>query len=330
MIRDITYSLLNFLRVDRLLYEIKKRKNYATILCLHRVSDEFDFFWPPLRIDSFKKLINYCCANYEIVHFSDLSQKKSHKPKLVLSFDDGYYDFIQNALPILKSLSLPSNHNVVINCADLKQIIWTQQLNALFSFLKENKYTGKLPLEDKEIKFKGDSTHWTSVYLNVFQTLLAQPALSRHAHISLWRKLLNSKETYVKMMNWVDIMECHKNDVEIGSHTVSHDALPTIKEIDKVNFEINHSKSIIEQKIGSKCKTIALPNGKFSDIIMGTIKRAGYSRVLLANDNFLHMKQIETEEQLLSIPRINVVEESDIHRRFRLEGFIRVIKNGRL
>lgn len=39
-------------------------------------------------------------------------------PFLVLSFDDGYTDFYENAFPILKEMGLPANQNLIVKYAD--------------------------------------------------------------------------------------------------------------------------------------------------------------------------------------------------------------------
>ena len=107
--KDALLKLLYQLGLPSLLRT--KKKGTLTVLCLHRISDDRDFFFNPIKVRTFEMLLEYLNKHYSIVPFSEL-KKTTSKPKLVLSFDDGYYDFIENALPLLIKKGIPSNHNI--------------------------------------------------------------------------------------------------------------------------------------------------------------------------------------------------------------------------
>src|SRR6185312_674219 len=104
----------------------KQRNKLATILCLHRVSDEESITFPPFKIKDFERLLQYIDKHYQVITIETLSTAKSNKPALILSFDDGFLDFFENALPLLKKYGMPCNLNVVTNCLDNNFQIWTQ------------------------------------------------------------------------------------------------------------------------------------------------------------------------------------------------------------
>src|SRR5690348_4628093 len=81
--------------VPALLRKKKGKKGFATVLCLHRVSDERSICWPPLPVKVFEQLCRYWSKHYHVTTFENL-QAELHavkKPILILSFDDGYADF---------------------------------------------------------------------------------------------------------------------------------------------------------------------------------------------------------------------------------------------
>lgn len=120
--RDALLHLIYRLGIPSLLR--LKKNGFLTVLCLHRISDERDFFFNPIQVKTFELLINYLSKYYTIIPFFD-AEKKTLKPKLILSFDDGYYDFIEHAMPILKKKGLPANHNIVNDCVNNNATIWT-------------------------------------------------------------------------------------------------------------------------------------------------------------------------------------------------------------
>src|SRR5690554_3053054 len=110
-------------------------RDVISVLCLHRISNDLDYFFDPIKPSEFEKLVNYCNKYYSITTFSAINEK-TEKPKLIFSFDDGYYDFLENAIPILNRYNLPSNHNFVNSCLNSNTTIWTQKVNDIFNHLR--------------------------------------------------------------------------------------------------------------------------------------------------------------------------------------------------
>src|SRR5690554_2702799 len=54
-----------------------------TVLCIHRISDDYDFFFDPIKPKEFELLVEYCIKHYSIVSFSQINTK-TEKPKLFL------------------------------------------------------------------------------------------------------------------------------------------------------------------------------------------------------------------------------------------------------
>ncbi len=104
--------------------------------------------------------------------------------------------------------------------------------------------------------------------------------------------------TYVstggKAITWQQLAEMRDAGVDIGSHTVLHADLKVkphrfgpgqVAEAAKVNpmdydtwlkYELEHSKEVIEEKLGIKCNTIAYPYGLNNEKVREAAKAAGY------------------------------------------------------
>jgi len=109
-------------------------------------------------------------------------------------------------------------------------------------------------------------------------------------------------------LTWEEIREMTKNNIEIGSHTLSHCNLLRYKEnesydsyISRMKKEIFLSKEILESKIGSKVKFFAYPYGVYSPIIKNLIIQADYEGILNANsmNNNLNADPFSLNRQII-------------------------------
>ncbi|MCM8810753.1 MAG: polysaccharide deacetylase family protein, partial [Candidatus Omnitrophica bacterium] len=67
-----------------------------------------------------------------------------------------------------------------------------------------------------------------------------------------------------RFMKWEEIKEIINQDIEIGSHTLSHPHLTQIT-LEKAKEEIFSSKKVLEDKIGKEVKFFCYPYGEFNE-----------------------------------------------------------------
>ena len=274
--KENVFKILNLLGVSHTLRYFKN--DTITILNLHRITEERDEFYNPILPSTFYQIIDYCCRYYSIVSFEDI-EKKTLRPKLILSFDDGYYDFIEYALPYLVKKGLPSNHNVVNDCLNNNTPIWTHRLNSIFHFLKENNITNDHVIAE----FTSFEKNWLNYYQKFFIYLLSIDNIKRESVINKIEKEYSIISTS-KMMNWDDLKTCIKNDVEIGSHTYNHNSLSSIYLKDSLIVEVSNSIKEIETKLNYNVNILALPNGQYNETSLDFIKNSGVKFLLLVDD----------------------------------------------
>ena len=110
-------------------------------------------------------------------------------------------------------------------------------------------------------------------------------------------------------LTWEEIREMTKNNIEIGSHTLSHCNLLKYQEnenyetyLDRIRREIILSKEILESKTGGKVKFFAYPYGVYSPIIKDVVIQAGYEGILNANSmsNNLNADPFSLNRQIIS------------------------------
>jgi peptidoglycan/xylan/chitin deacetylase (PgdA/CDA1 family) len=82
-------------------------------------------------------------------------------------------------------------------------------------------------------------------------------------------------KSHPKMLNWEQIDELSKNNIEIGAHTVTHPHLQK-KKIEEAEQEIKKSKEEIEKHIGRSVNFFSYPFGSYKPEIVDIVKSAGF------------------------------------------------------
>ncbi len=119
---------------------------------------------------------------------------------------------------------------------------------------------------------------------------LAYPVLKKYNFPATLFLYTNFIEKNNSSLTWEEIREMTKNNIEIGSHTLSHCNLLKYKKnenyktyLARIRREIFLSKEILEGKIGRKVKFFAYPYGAYSFTIKDLAIQAGYEGILNAN-----------------------------------------------
>ena len=119
---------------------------------------------------------------------------------------------------------------------------------------------------------------------------LAYPVLKKYNFPATLFLYTNFIEKNNSSLTWEEIREMTKNNIEIGSHTLSHCNLLKYKKnenyetyLARIRREIFLSKEILEGKIGRKVKFFAYPYGAYSSTIKDLAIQAGHEGIVNAN-----------------------------------------------
>ena len=329
-LKSAVFKTLYFANVQGVLRKKKSREGRITLLCLHRVSKDFDYFFDPIKPDNFEALIKYVVKYYDVISLAAIGQKAGKKPRLVLSFDDGYYDFYSNVLPVLKRYSIPANHNIVTDIVNGEQkLIWTEKLNFLFNHFVLQKPENPLQLNGELFPINGAKININNVYINVLRKLFALEHQNREAILNSWLALYKLTITPQKMMGWSEIRECAENGVDFGSHTRRHTVLTSVKNKEELHEELTESKNVIEKYLNRQVVTLAPPNGLCNDYIIQEAEKAGYKYILGIGE--CSGVQESNIADITFLSRLNLISESNAAMILRVEELQSNIKRyGRL
>ncbi|HEY5464520.1 MAG TPA: polysaccharide deacetylase family protein [Hanamia sp.] len=322
--KNLLIKLLYRSGVTFFLRNHKQKNKLGTILCLHRVSDEESITFPPFKVKDFERLLQYIDKHYQVVTIGALSKINNTKPALILSFDDGFLDFYDNALPLLKKYGFPCNLNVVTQCLDNNFQIWTQRQNNLMQEIFIRKRNCILDLGSKQINI--DNFHSQNIIeknLELFHFLFSKDEIFVERFLTDSENKMPFEIPVTPMMNWENLKNAlNKYEIELGSHSASHITLSNISNQEKLKEEVHDSKIQIEKQTGRKVNIFALPNGNYNDAVIDQCKIAGYEHVLTVDEKLFTKENVSE----FKLPRLLIPYDNYYENLLKVENFQNVIK----
>ena len=285
------------------------------VLYFHRISDEVSPAFPPMPIKVFEQLLKFLKQRYLIIPLEEIGQSfQSKKSCFIITFDDAFFDFYENAFPLLKKHQVPAVLNVVTNCAETGKTIWTQHLNKLVeTYFKLGRQLELIQMSGAADQIKKPS-NIESVAIKLYYNLLKNQ--ERERIITNWEKQINHPIEKTPMMNWSQVKECSQNRVLIGSHTHNHLNVSLLSEAE-LGFEFGHSSLLLEKNLGFKPKVLAYPNGAYSEKAIKIAAESGYKYLLTTEERSIRQLNLKNEE-INVIPRFNVFHNAFWKTRIKL------------
>ena len=299
ILKRFYYHGLSLIGADRLRLQKIKRENKIAVLNLHGISPAENPYWSPLHPRMFKELLEFLQKNFEVCLFEELKSKSdSVKPLAVLSFDDGYYDFIEYALPILEKYRMRANMNIIPQCAESGKPIWNVRL---YDFLNTapRQLINEIKLPGFEANLPDDSREAKTRYgLRISSFLKQRP---RHEREELWKLvepiLEKSAFRQTRMMTTQEIRAI-AGETEIGVHSFAHESMG-FEDFDYFSQDFSECNVYFRQKLNQPLKIYAFPNGSYQREQINFLKKRGVEHILLVDENF-------AESQAAVFPRLTI------------------------
>lgn len=285
-LRNLYHLGLIALRKDKFQLNKIKRQKLLTVLNLHRVSTIDNPFWSPLHPRMFEELLKFLRTNFEVCLFGEIKEKSdSKKPLAVLSFDDGYHDFLEYAVPLLEKYKIRANMNVIPQCVKSGEPIWNIQLydflnSAPLNLINQINISGfnsKLKDESDEAKLK------FAIQLDFY--LKKRPRAERE---HLWNEIvpfLQSLDFPRTRMMTVEEISAIAETHEIGAHSFSHESM----EFETAGFfagDFYKCRDYFYNQLKIPLKIYAFPNGSYRHEQIDFLKSEGVEHILLVDEQF--------------------------------------------
>lgn len=273
LIRDLIIAGLATQPVPSIIQSLKKQRDTISIFTYHAVIDKpLPFFdWCFLDAELFRKQIAYLSKHFDIIPLSQASQMlesgKIDGPKAVITFDDGYKNNHDVALPILKEFSAPATIYLVSDLLGSDRSVWFTRLIMALDGTQRS-----------ELIWDGERYNITNADEKSACCAALQESLKKHSHNDLLKKVgeiedllemprdpvlpvdspfrMLDQDTFNKMTN--------SGLIEFGAHTRSHTILSRLSS-DVKQEQIAASIAGVEKNTQLKCEHFAYPNGSLDD-----------------------------------------------------------------
>ncbi len=300
-----------------------------TVLSYHRIDNAsragFDTFKPNVSATpgAFRQQMEYLKQNYNVICCEDLASWLGGRSDLppraaLITFDDGYYDNLAHAYPVLRELGLPAT--IFLCTGHIGTRIPFYWDSAAYCFAHTEKKAADLPVVGM--------TGWADP---AARDRIARDWMERVKRLSQDERgravdaLPDALEVRVPedafaglYLNWDQVREMSSNGIGFGAHTTSHPILSAVPP-ERAQREITASKETIEGQIGQAVTSFAYPNGGSKDFtadVMKLLRGAGIAVAFTLMPGPTRYQAVKA--QPLAIRRV-FIGRSDTPGRFALK-----------
>jgi len=245
------------------------------------VSNNATYFSPRhVTIDNFEKHLSYFIKNFDVISLPEAfelyrSGKATQRKTLTISFDDGYKNNLDLALPLLEKYELPATFFISSICTQEVnlQALWPDVIATLFYFNKKKsieingRVFNNLSSLSNFIKYSSASNQ-QQIVTHIVEKYAIEDSLKQLPE-EIWMMMCNS-----------DIQQLAQSQiVSIGSHGHQHFNLGNIN-ISDARREMLHSKELLEETISKEVDMLAFPDGSYTPEVIESAKKIGYDKLM--------------------------------------------------
>lgn len=278
----------------RLAALVAERPHRPLVLGYHRVVDDFasaSRTEMPAMLTSramFERHVDWLARHFRFVTLDEVGEHVANgipfsEPVAAITFDDGYRDVYEHALPVLRRKGIPAAMFVVTDLIGrrswqvhdkLYQIVakafatWNDPRRELLGVLTDVGIPGAEILRDRA------ATRNPTMVMSTLLPRLSHADVSRVIH-GLEAGLGNGTGDLPVTLDWNEIAEMRRQGITFGSHTQTHVSLP-MESPGTVTEELEGSKRMLESHLGERIAHFAYPGGQFTRPIVDATARAGY------------------------------------------------------
>lgn len=253
------------------------RAGVTTILNLHRVGPDDGSSYRPLAAPLFDELLSFVTREFSVVTFGELNEPAA-KPKLILSFDDGYRDFVTQAMPIMMKHGVRANQNIIPRCVNSG----LPPLNVL-----AQDFVGKAPRElvaglaitgfkaPRDTQFGHRLSHFLKMRSQAEQERIAEELLPQFFGWQEFRPtpMMDADEVRVA------------RDHELGAHSFAHASME-FETDDYLDADVVRCRDFFRDVVGAPMAIYAFPNGSCRPGQAERVMARGVDHVLLVGEKF--------------------------------------------
>ncbi len=314
--RKIIFPTLFNFGADKLFLKFSK-PSYLSILYHGVIPFNGNYFSPRhITAEQFEKQIVYFKKNFDIISQSELffRVKNNIKPDrhtIALSFDDGFKNNLDYALPILEKHKVHCTFFISTILFEEMEIrcLWPDLIAILNYF-----YADEI-IEIDEFKFVNRYDNKNDIYITDYLKAVSYDKRKEilsglNTRYNLKEKVKEVPEELWKLMNLEEFRRLYKSEyVSIGAHSYLHYNLGQI-EPEKARFELSYSKAMLESELNSNVNMHAFPDGNYNLQTIEIAEEVGYTEQYAVNYRFEEDKKDDRMLNRFSISSTTTFESN--------------------
>jgi len=299
-----------------------KNRHKICVLMVHGVMDiDTKTVWSPLRkqlpVKEFDRTLGMLAQYYHFITIQQSIDILSGKVPpidnaLLITFDDGYRNNIDYALPICEKYNIKPVLFVATNHVGSGLPFWFDRLdyalqqnmgeilslsykNEVYSFDATNRIT--LASSYKKFRDTCKSKFNDDIELNNLFNYLCETLENRSAAAL---KDICYEDDWSAVVSWSTLKQLiSENRIDVASHTQDHLRLDCLEE-SKILSQLKQSKVCIEKELAVKCDYFCYPNGNYNKLSKQLLKEVGYKAAFSTDVGLC-----QSEDDLMALKRFN-------------------------
>lgn len=210
----------------------------------------------------FRAQMELLCRDYHPISLDEVvgsldSRKQLPKRSVAVTFDDGYADNAEVAMPILNRLGIPATFYVTVHCVEQRKLPWPSRLRFAFRKTKLPQWTDAC---GKSWNLK-DSESRERAYLAACDDGCRLSGSLQEDFVRQLEEQLGASappDLSSLMMSYDQIRSLAGHGHIVGSHTMTHPNLAYLKE-DQARTELAKSKRYLERELKASIRHFSYP-----------------------------------------------------------------------
>ena len=234
-----------------------------------------------VRPETLEMHIQEMKRQFDLMPFAEwvhLSQTGLPVPKraCAITFDDGWLDNYEYAFPVLRAHAAPATLFAVAEKIGTDFQFWPNVLAVLLL------HGAKKELEQHAL-FQPYTCNLTDkVTADQVAEVIKRLKVHKDADIFAALEQISWRASCARyaggmppaLMNWDQLCEMKQSGlVDVGSHTCTHRRLTDALSPAELEYEIIHSKEVLERRLRSPIDLFCFPNGDYNDLALSLVKQ---------------------------------------------------------
>ncbi len=298
MKRRILSTALSGLGISSALLALRQLTHtpWLTVLTYHRVHpgpsvEAVDAGVVAVTPETFDRQLAMLARRFDVVSVERVVEAASGgallpRSPVLITFDDGYRDNYDVALPLLRKHGLTATFFIATQFVDERRLFWWDRVNYVLKASRLEKVELEYP--NKSVLALGPTpAHRASAIKAALRIVKGHFGLNvtlflEHLADAAGVRFDRAQETKLAnehIMTWPEVRALHEAGMSVQSHTHSHRVLDTLTKED-LDDELVRSRYMLEAALGHRVSAIAYPVGKTpscSRTIRDAVYRAGYA-----------------------------------------------------